>query len=72
MHNPCTTRRIVNVIKSGATANSAVGIESAARLMRMPRRRSIRRLNKDTIRPAPAMPIVLAFTANPMAAGVTS
>ena len=71
MHSPCATRRTVNVVKSGATASSAVGIERSARLTRIPSRRSIRWLNKDTTSPATAMPIVLELTANPMAAGVT-
>jgi hypothetical protein len=37
----------------------------------MPRRRSIARPNSATPRPPAAMPMVLALTANPMAAGVT-
>jgi len=37
----------------------------------MPERRSMRRLNSATPRPATAMPKVLALTANPIAAGVT-
>ena len=71
MQRPCTTRRMVNVVRSGATASSAVGTDSAARLTRIPSRRSIRRLNKATSSPATAMPIVLALTAKPIAAGVT-
>jgi hypothetical protein len=37
----------------------------------MPTRRSMRRLKYATAKPATAMPIVLAFTAKPMAAGDT-
>ena len=40
--------------------------------MKMPSRRFKRRLKYATARPATAMPIVLAFTAKPIAAGVTS
>ena len=64
-------RSSVNVVRSGATASSAVGIDSSARLARMPWRRSMRPLKNATINPATAIPIVLALTANPMAAGVT-
>ena len=71
MHSPCTMRSTVKVVRSGATASSAVGIESSARLTRMPSRRSMRWLNNATTSPATAMPIVLALTAKPMAAGVT-
>jgi len=38
----------------------------------MPDLRSIRGLKKPTTNPAIAMPIVLALTAKPIAAGVTS
>ena len=71
MKTPCTMRSSVKVPRSGATASSAVGIASSARLTRMPRRRSIRRLKKATARPDTAMPMVLALTAKPMAAGLT-
>ena len=43
----------------------------SARLTAMPVRRSIRRLKKATTSPATAMPIVLALTARPIAAGMT-
>src|SRR5262249_21657861 len=71
MQSPCAMRSTVNVVKSGATASSAVGIDSKARLTRMPKRRSMCWLNTETINPAAAMPIVPALTAKPMAAGVT-
>ncbi len=71
MKTPWTMRSAVNTMRSGATASSAVGIESSARLRRMPRRRLMRRLKKATASPAIAMPIVLALTANPIAAGLT-
>src|SRR5205807_2089307 len=57
--------------RSGATASNAVGIESKVRLTRIPRRRSMRLLKNATASPATAMPMVLALTAKPMAAGVT-
>ena len=71
MQRPCAIRKTVNVVKSGAIASSAVGIDSKARLTRMPNRRSMCWLNTETINPATAMPIVLALTAKPIAAGVT-
>jgi len=71
MKTPWAMRNAVNVARSGATASSAVGIDSSARLARMPSRRLIRRLKNATANPAMAMPIVLAFTAKPIAAGVT-
>ena len=71
MQRPWAMRRIVNVVRSGATASRAVGMASRQRLMRIPRRRSIRRLKKATVNPATAIPMVLALTAKPMAAGVT-
>ena len=46
MHSPCVMRRAVKVVRSGATASSAVGIESTARLTRIPRRRLMCWLNK--------------------------
>jgi hypothetical protein len=64
-------RRIMNVVRSGATASSAVGIESSTRLSTMPRLRLSRRLKKATVRPATAMPMVLALTAKPIAARLT-
>ena len=71
MHSPCTTRSAVKTPRFGATASSAVGSASKVRAMRMPRRRSIWRLNQAIPRPAAAMPIVVALTAKLMAAGVT-
>jgi hypothetical protein len=64
-------RSIVNTARLGAAASSAVGIARIARLIRMPRRRSIRRLKIATQSPAIAMPSVLALTAEPIAAGLT-
>ena len=49
---------------------SAVGTERSARLRMMPRRRLSRRLKKATASPATAMPMVLALTAKPIAAGL--
>ncbi len=71
MQRPCAMRSRVNVVRSGATASSAVGIDSNVRLARIPRRRSMRLLKNATASPAMAMPMVLALTAKPMAAGVT-
>ena len=71
MQRPCAIRSIVNTVKSGATASSAVGSDSKARLIRMPNRRSMCWLNTETINPATAIPIVVALTAKPIAAGVT-
>ena len=71
MNTPCATRRAVKVVRSGAVASSVVGTESRARLTTMPVRRLIRRLKKATTSPATAMPIVLALTARPIAAGMT-
>src|SRR5262249_26138575 len=71
MQSPCPMRSTGNVGKSGATASSAVGIDSKARLTRMPNRRSMCWLNTETTNPATAMPIMLALTAKPIAAGVT-
>jgi hypothetical protein len=71
MQSPCVTRRIVNVVRSGATASSAVGTASTQRLIRMPSLRSMLRLKKPTARLATAMPMVLALTAKPIAAGDT-
>jgi hypothetical protein len=64
-------RSSVKIVRSGALASSAVGIESSASATRMPRRRSIMRLNQAMPRLATAMPMVLALTAKPIAAGVT-
>ena len=64
-------RSAVNVVRSGATASSAVGTASSASAATMPRRRSMCRLKNATASPAIAMPIVLALTAKPMAAGLT-
>lgn len=71
MNTPWAMRRAGNAVRSGATASSAVGTASSTRLVKIPSRRSSCRLNSATPRPATAMPIVLAFTAKPMAAGVT-
>jgi hypothetical protein len=59
------------VVKSGATASSAVGTERMDRLIKMPNRRLMCWLNRETTSPAIAMPMVLELTANPMAPGVT-
>jgi hypothetical protein len=64
-------RRIVKVVRSGATASSAVGTASTQRLIRIPDRRPICRLKNATESPATAIPIVLAFTAKLIAAGLT-
>jgi len=71
MHSPCMTRRTVNVVKSGRDCQERGRDRKDNRLTRIPSRRSIRWLNKETTSPATAMPIVLELTANPMAAGVT-
>jgi hypothetical protein len=34
MHSPCTTRRMIKLVKSGATERSVVGIDRTARLFR--------------------------------------
>ena len=47
------------------------GIDNSARLSRIPQRRSTWRLNRETPRPATAIPKVLALTAKPIAAGET-
>jgi hypothetical protein len=52
-------------------ASNNVGMDKTARLTRMPRRWSIERPNNPTASPPTAMPMVLALTAKPMAAGVT-
>jgi hypothetical protein len=62
---------MVNTVRFGATASRAVGTARIARLSRMPRRRSRCWLKKPTTNPAIAIPIVLALTAKPIAAGVT-
>ena len=69
MHSPCATRSRVKMARLGADASKAVGIASNVRLTRMPRRRSICGLKKPTTSPAIAMPMVVALTANPIAAG---
>ena len=71
MHNPWQTRRMVKTVRFGATASRVVGTARIARLSRMPRRRSMCWLKKPTTSPAIAIPIVLALTAKPIAAGVT-
>ena len=71
MHSPCATRSSVNVVRSGADASSAVGMDRIARLTKVPVRRSMCRLKNATPRLASAIPKVLAFTAKPMAAGAT-
>jgi hypothetical protein len=61
-------------VKTGkfeAVASSAVGIDSSAKLRRIPILRSILSLAAPTRSAPMAMPIVLALTAKPMAAGVT-
>ena len=59
----------MNVVKPGAIASSAV--DNKARLIRIPSPRSMRWLNKETTSPATAIPMVLEFTAMPIAASVT-
>ncbi len=71
MQRPCAMRSTVNVVKSGAIASNAVGIDNKARLIRIPSLRLMRWLNNETTSPATAMPMVLEFTAKPIAAGVT-
>ncbi len=71
MQRPCAIRSIVNTVRFGALASSVVGIASRTRLTRMPRRRSMCGLKKPITSPAIAMPMVLALTAKPIAAGVT-
>ena len=71
MHSPCAIRSIVKTVRLGAEASRLVGIASTARLTRMPSRRSICGLKNPTTSPATAMPMVLALTAKPMAAGAT-
>jgi hypothetical protein len=61
----------MKVVRSGATARRAVGIESTQRLTKIPDRRSIRLLKNATDNPAIAIPIVLALTAKLIAAGLT-
>jgi hypothetical protein len=68
--NPWMMRRPVNTAMFGIVASSSVGIDSNIRLSRMPPRRSMRRPMNAMENPAIAMPIVLAFTAKPIAAGV--
>ena len=46
MQSPCAIRRIVKVVRSGATASSAVGTASTQRLIRMPSRGRCCRLKK--------------------------
>ena len=71
MQRPCSTRRSAKTAKLGALARSAVGIDSKARLKRIPVLRSIFALAIPTRSPPMAIPIVLAFTAKPMAAALT-
>jgi hypothetical protein len=61
----------VKTVRFGALASSVVGTASRTRLTRMPSLRSICGLKRPTTRPAIAMPMVLAFTAKPIAAGLT-
>ena len=46
MQTPWAIRSTVNVVRSGATASRAVGIDQQARLTRIPSRRSMRRENR--------------------------
>ena len=69
MHSPCAIRRTVNVVRSGATASSAVGIDEQRKAHQDAQPAIDVRPNKATASPATAMPIVLALTAKPMAAG---
>ena len=48
-----------------------MGTASATRLTRIPRQRSMRGLASATASPATVVPIVLALTAKPIAAGAT-
>jgi hypothetical protein len=71
INKPWTMRSMANVLRSGATANRAVGMASSVRLAAMPARRGIRSLRNEMITPAIAMPSVQALTAVPIAAGFT-
>jgi hypothetical protein len=64
-------RNRVKTGRLGMVASNAVGTVRSTRLSRMPRRRSRRRPNKATARPPAAMPMVVALTAKPIAAGLT-
>src|SRR3974377_723808 len=71
MQRPWQMRSAVNTVRLGADASGPVGNENRARLTRMPNRRSMRWLKNPTANPATAIPIVLALTAKPIAAGGT-
>ena len=71
MQRPCAMRSSVKIVRLGADASRLVGTARTARLRRMPSLRSICGLKKPTTSPATAMPMVVALTANPIAAGVT-
>ena len=59
MNRPCVTRSAAKTPRLGANARSVVGIDSRHRLMKMPKRRSMRWLWMAMARPAAAMPKVL-------------
>ena len=71
MKMPCAMRRAAKMIRFGATDSNRVGTASSARLIQIPRRRSMRPPRSATARLDMAMPRVHAFTAKPMAAGLT-
>lgn len=71
MRSPWAMRSIVKVARSGATASSVVGTASTTRLPRIPARRGMRRSRRATPGPATAIPMMLALTATPIAAGET-
>ncbi len=71
MKTPCAMRSAVKLARSGAVASSVVGTERQARLIQMPRRRSMRRLTSATRMLETAMPKVQALTATLIAAGLT-
>src|SRR5262245_13444597 len=72
MKTPWIMRKTVKVARSGARASRDVGIASNIRLTQIPRLRLRCRLMRATPRHETAMPMVLAFTAKPMAEGATS
>src|SRR5687767_4668771 len=71
MKMPCAMRRVAKIARLGATDSKRVGTASRARLIQMPRLRSMRPPRTATARLDTAMPRVHAFTARPMAAWVT-
>ena len=57
------------MVRLGALASKLVGMARRISAIRMPRRRSMYGLKYATLRPAIAIPIVHALTANPIAPG---